>query len=77
MRWLARILLAVGMLFCLSAVLPTDIGNFQLLRPFAPRPASSSGARRVFLALRVSARPDSASLLSVSSSAGRPAGPGS
>jgi protein-S-isoprenylcysteine O-methyltransferase Ste14 len=51
MRWLARILLAVGILFCLSAVLPTDIGNLQLLWPFAPAPASSSGAPRVFLAL--------------------------
>ena len=52
MRWLARILLALGMLFCLSAFLPADIGNLQLLWPFAPRPASSSGAPRlVFLTL--------------------------
>jgi protein-S-isoprenylcysteine O-methyltransferase Ste14 len=52
MRWLARILFAVGLLFCLSAFLPADIGNFQLFWPFAPRPASSSGALRlVFLTL--------------------------
>lgn len=50
MRWLARILLALGVLFCLSAFLPADIGNLQLLWPFAPQSASSSGASRlVFL----------------------------
>ena len=52
MRWLARILLALGVLFCLSAFLQADIGNLQLLWPFAPGPASSSGAPRlVFLTL--------------------------
>jgi len=55
MRWLARILLALGVLFCLSALLPADIGNLQLMWPFAPRPASSSGpARLVFLTLAAS-----------------------
>jgi hypothetical protein len=37
MRWLARILLALGVLFSLSAFLPADIGNLQPLWPFAPR----------------------------------------
>jgi len=52
MRWLARILLALGVLFSLSAFLPADIGNLQPLWPFAPRRWSSSGAPRlVFLTL--------------------------
>jgi protein-S-isoprenylcysteine O-methyltransferase Ste14 len=52
MRWLARILVALGALFCLSALLPADIGSLQLLWPFAPRPAWNSGAPRlVFLTL--------------------------
>ena len=51
MRWLARILLVLGMLFCLSAILPADVGNLQPLWPFAP-PASDSGVPRlVFLTL--------------------------
>ena len=51
MRWLARILLALGVLFCLSAILPADVGNLQLLWPFTP-PASDSGVPRlVFLTL--------------------------
>ena len=51
MRWLARILLVLGVLFCLSAILPADVGNLQPLWPFAP-PASDSGVPRlVFLTL--------------------------
>jgi protein-S-isoprenylcysteine O-methyltransferase Ste14 len=52
MRWLARILLALAVLFCLSAFLPAGTGSLQLLWPFAPGPALSSGALRfVFLTL--------------------------
>jgi protein-S-isoprenylcysteine O-methyltransferase Ste14 len=52
MRWLARILLALGVLFCLSAFLPADIVTLHLWWPFAPRPGSSSGVPRlVFLML--------------------------
>ena len=52
MRWFARILLALAVLFCLSAFLPADIGNWQPLWPFAPGPALGSRALRlVFLTL--------------------------
>jgi len=47
MRWLARILLALGMLFCLSSFLPASIGD-QMTWPFALRPPSSSGTLRLF-----------------------------
>ena len=47
MRWLARILLSLGALFCLSAFLPADIGTLQLLWPFAPRTALGSGTPRL------------------------------
>jgi protein-S-isoprenylcysteine O-methyltransferase Ste14 len=52
MRWLARILLGLGVLFCLSAFLPADVGSFQWMWPFGLGTASSFGASRlVFLTL--------------------------